>query len=588
MTSRSCCSTSTCPSMDGLETAALDPPAAPELRAHADHLHHRRLQRRAAHGAGICAGRGRLHRFAGRSGGPARQGQGLRRPLSAGAAGKAAGAGACRACRGAGGAGRGRAGDAPACVPRAGERCAARPRLTPRPSHASWCGCAFPRSRTLADSRSSPRCPKRRTAELLWPENAARAVRRSCEPMAEAGASTACWRAARSKCSRRRRGRSAGRAGPHARRPVAGLSTAGREFDTDTLSMATKLAGRAAIALDNARLYAKMQEQDRRKDEFSPCWRTSCATRWRRSATRCTCWVHTSGTRASSPGRERSSAVNSSSSASPGRRPPRCRAHHARQDRAQDRIDRRLASHRGCSRNQSSVRGCVRTRARRVAASEPLRIRGDFARTAQVLANLINNAAKYTNRGASHRGRGVARGHGCRVPRPRLRHGHSPGVFVGHLRAVPADPSSHAGSLAGGPRRRADARARRLVEMEAAASRRTAKDRIAEANLPFVFRARAGAARRWRAPRAPHQGDHPLDLQRAHRGRQPRRRRQAPPCCSAQPDATSISPTTARKRPVGPRGLRSRCRAARHRVAEDRRLSGGRAHPRRTGEPAAR
>src|SRR5207248_6643390 len=31
--------------------------------------------------------------------------------------------------------------------------------------------------------------------------------------------------------------------------------------------------------------------------------------------------------------------------------------------------------------------------------SEPLRLKGDFARVAQVLANLINNAAKYTNKG---------------------------------------------------------------------------------------------------------------------------------------------------------------------------------------------
>src|SRR5437660_898060 len=47
-----------------------------------------------------------------------------------------------------------------------------------------------------------------------------------------------------------------------------GLRTGGRTFDTDTLSMATELAGRAAIALDNAQPYEKIQEQDRPKDEF--------------------------------------------------------------------------------------------------------------------------------------------------------------------------------------------------------------------------------------------------------------------------------------------------------------------------------
>src|SRR5207245_909386 len=36
----------------------------------------------------------------------------------------------------------------------------------------------------------------------------------------------------------------------------------------DPPSMATELAGRAAIALDNARLYEKSQADDRRKDEF--------------------------------------------------------------------------------------------------------------------------------------------------------------------------------------------------------------------------------------------------------------------------------------------------------------------------------
>ena len=69
------------PGMDGLETAAHDPQRA-ALRAHADHLHHRGLRRRAAHRAGLFARRGRLHVVAGRSRDPAHQGQGLRRALS--------------------------------------------------------------------------------------------------------------------------------------------------------------------------------------------------------------------------------------------------------------------------------------------------------------------------------------------------------------------------------------------------------------------------------------------------------------------------------------------------------------------------
>jgi PAS domain S-box-containing protein len=42
----------------------------------------------------------------------------------------------------------------------------------------------------------------------------------------------------------------------------------GRCYDTDDVAMAEDLANRAAIAIENARLYNKVQEADRRKDEF--------------------------------------------------------------------------------------------------------------------------------------------------------------------------------------------------------------------------------------------------------------------------------------------------------------------------------
>jgi signal transduction histidine kinase/DNA-binding response OmpR family regulator len=47
-----------------------------------------------------------------------------------------------------------------------------------------------------------------------------------------------------------------------------GLGPSGRQFDDDVLSTAGELAGRAAIALDNALLYEKIREDDRRKNEF--------------------------------------------------------------------------------------------------------------------------------------------------------------------------------------------------------------------------------------------------------------------------------------------------------------------------------
>ena len=92
------------------------------LGARADHLHHRGLRRRSAHGQGLLARSRRLHGFADRSGHPADQGQGLRRPVSPRAAGEAAGERARPACSGARRARRRGTGEPAVDVPRAGER----------------------------------------------------------------------------------------------------------------------------------------------------------------------------------------------------------------------------------------------------------------------------------------------------------------------------------------------------------------------------------------------------------------------------------------------------------------------------------
>jgi signal transduction histidine kinase/DNA-binding response OmpR family regulator len=47
-----------------------------------------------------------------------------------------------------------------------------------------------------------------------------------------------------------------------------GMGPSGRGFDPDLLSVSTDLASRAAVALDNALLYRKIHEQDRRTNEF--------------------------------------------------------------------------------------------------------------------------------------------------------------------------------------------------------------------------------------------------------------------------------------------------------------------------------
>jgi signal transduction histidine kinase len=47
-----------------------------------------------------------------------------------------------------------------------------------------------------------------------------------------------------------------------------GTAESGRRYGPDDLALAEELARRAALALDNARLYREVQEADRRKDEF--------------------------------------------------------------------------------------------------------------------------------------------------------------------------------------------------------------------------------------------------------------------------------------------------------------------------------
>src|SRR5437763_4069534 len=178
-----------------------------------------------------------------------------------------------------------------------------------------------------------------------------------------------------------------------------GLCALGREFDTDTLSTATELAGRAAIALDNARLYEKMQEQDRRKDEFL----AMLAHELRNPLAPISNAVHVLRTNTADPDR----LVWAEEIIT-------------RQLRQLVRLVDDLLDVSRITRGKIELKLESIDVARVVAAavetsrpyvdamehalvvsvpSEPLRLKGDFARVAQVLANLINNAAKYTNKG---------------------------------------------------------------------------------------------------------------------------------------------------------------------------------------------
>jgi signal transduction histidine kinase/ActR/RegA family two-component response regulator len=241
--------------------------------------------------------------------------------------------------------------------------------------------------------------PEEATAELLWPENAARAVSEAANPWLRqaldrvlASGKIEVLPGGVSVVPLVARGRTLGALS-------LGLSTAGREFDTDTLSMATKLAGRAAIALDNARLYAKMQEQDRRKDEFL----AMLAHELRNPLAPISNAVYLLGAY------ERDAGKLAWAREIIGRQLQQLvRLVDDLLDVA--RITRGKIELKTESIDVSRViAAAVETSRPYVDAfehvldvslpSEPLRIKGDFARTAQVLANLINNAAKYTNRG---------------------------------------------------------------------------------------------------------------------------------------------------------------------------------------------
>ena len=178
-----------------------------------------------------------------------------------------------------------------------------------------------------------------------------------------------------------------------------GLCALGRDFDSDTLSTATELAGRAAIALDNARLYEKMQEQDRRKDEFL----AMLAHELRNPLAPIGNAVHVLRMSASDPdrllwaediiGRQLRQLVRLVDDLLDVSRITRGKI-----ELKMESIDvaRVVAAAAETSRPyidamQHSLLVSV--------PSEPLRLKGDFARVSQVLANLLNNAAKYTEKG---------------------------------------------------------------------------------------------------------------------------------------------------------------------------------------------
>jgi signal transduction histidine kinase/DNA-binding response OmpR family regulator len=172
-----------------------------------------------------------------------------------------------------------------------------------------------------------------------------------------------------------------------------------RRFDADRLATVTDLASRAAISLDNALLYRKIQDEDRRKNEFL----AMLAHELRNPLAPISNAVHLLNTQEQDPGRLKWA-----------------RDVIARQLKQLVRLVDDLLDVSRITRGKIELKDEVLDAAAVIAAAvetsrpnvdqlehtlttlvppQPLRLHGDFARVSQVLANLINNAAKYTPRG---------------------------------------------------------------------------------------------------------------------------------------------------------------------------------------------
>jgi signal transduction histidine kinase/ActR/RegA family two-component response regulator len=175
--------------------------------------------------------------------------------------------------------------------------------------------------------------------------------------------------------------------------------SSGRRFDVDALSIATDVANRAAIALDNALLYRGIQDDARRKSEFL----AMLAHELRNPMAPIGNAVHVLNTAPGDNGRV-----------------AWAREVIGRQLKQLVRLVDDLLDISRITRGTIELKIAPIDVAEVVAAavetsrplidenghtldvvlpSERLRVNGDFARVAQALANLINNAAKYTNPG---------------------------------------------------------------------------------------------------------------------------------------------------------------------------------------------
>lgn len=180
---------------------------------------------------------------------------------------------------------------------------------------------------------------------------------------------------------------------------LLGMGPSGRQFDRDALALANDLAGRGATALENARLYRKIQEEDQRKNEFL----AMLAHELRNPLAPISNAIHVLDAEQPDPqrlswakeviGRQLKQLVRLVDDLLDVSRITR--------GKIQLKIEtvdvgRVIAAAIETSRPFIDA---LEHQVTVVLPPQPLHLRGDSTRVAQVLANLITNAAKYTERG---------------------------------------------------------------------------------------------------------------------------------------------------------------------------------------------
>jgi signal transduction histidine kinase/DNA-binding response OmpR family regulator len=177
-----------------------------------------------------------------------------------------------------------------------------------------------------------------------------------------------------------------------------GTTSPGRTIDADLMAVASDVASRAAIALDNALLYQKIHEQDRRKNEFL----AMLSHELRNPLAPITNAVHVMQT--NDPDAKRNEWAREVI----GRQVKQLArlvddlldVSRITQGKIELKIEAVDVAE-VVSVAVETVRPLIESQEHALSVllpEQPMRVRGDFARVAQILANLLNNAAKYTDR----------------------------------------------------------------------------------------------------------------------------------------------------------------------------------------------